>query len=126
MSVTPRELAQVAVIAADDKKAEDIVLLDLTKLSDMCDYFLIMSAPNAHLADAVMDEIKERVWNNLKIKPLSCEGKMGSHWILMDYGSVVVHIFDPETRDYYRLERLWGEAPHVKLDVEGARVEPEA
>ena len=120
MSVTPLELAKIAAVAADEKKATDIVLLDLSGLSDVCDYFLICSASNAHLLDAVVDGIEERVWKNAQIKPFSSEGEKGARWVLIDYGSVVVPIFDPAVRDYYRLERLWGEAPRVRLDLEGA------
>ncbi len=117
MAYTSLELAKVAVYAADAKKATDIELIDLSKLSDVCDYFLIVSAANARLADALVDEIEEKVFKNCGAKPLSIEGRAGLAWVLMDYGSVVVHVFLPETRDFYRLERLWGEAPRVDLDL---------
>ena len=118
MSVTPLELAKVAAAAADDKKAYDIALLDLTQLSDMCDYFLIASAMNAHQADAIVDEIEKKVRLNCAEDPISIEGRDGKHWILMDYGPVVIHIFDEETRRYYRPERLWGDAPRIDLGLE--------
>ncbi|MGN0070435.1 MAG: ribosome silencing factor [Atopobiaceae bacterium] len=118
MSVTPLELAKVAAAAADSKKAYDISLLDLTELSDMCDYFLIASAMNAHQADAIVDEIEKKVRLNCGEDPISIEGRDGKHWILMDYGAVVIHIFDEETRRYYRLERLWGDAPKVDLGLD--------
>lgn len=125
MSVTSLELAKVAAIAADDKKATDIVLLDLTSMSDVCDYFLICSGTNARLVDAIVDEIREKVSKNCGISPLSTEGRAGMRWILLDYGQVVIHVFLPEVRDYYRLERLWGDAPRVDLDLEGS-MDPEA
>ena len=115
MAYTSLELAKVAAFAADEKKAFDIELLDLTKLSDVCDYFLILSASNSRQADMLVDEIEEKVFKNCSVKPLSIEGRAGLSWVLMDYGSVVVHVFLPDTRDFYRLERLWGEAPHVEL-----------
>jgi ribosome-associated protein len=118
MSVTPLELAKVAAAAADDKKAYDIALLDLTQLSDMCDYFLIASAMNAHQADAIVDEIEKKVRLNCAEDSISIEGRDGKHWILMDCGPVVIHIFDEETRRYYRLERLWGDAPRIDLGLE--------
>ena len=118
MSVTPLELAKVAAAAADDKKAYDIALLDLTQLSDMCDYFLIASAMNAHQADAIVDEIEKKVRLNCAEDPISIEGRDGKHCILMDYGPVVIHIFDEKTRRYYRLERLWGDAPRIDLGLE--------
>lgn len=123
---TPLELAKVAAAAADEKKATDIMLLDLEDQSDVCDYFLICTAANAHLMDAVVDFIREKVEKNTGYKPFSVEGRARSTWVLLDYGSVVVHVFQPEARDFYRLERLWGEAPHVPLDLEGAAPMPEA
>lgn len=122
---TPLELAKVAAIAADEKKATDIMLLDLTGQSDVCDYFLICSAANSHLMDAVVDGIVKKVQKNTGYKPYSTEGRARSTWVLLDYGSVVVHVFQPEAREFYRLERLWGEAPHVPLNLEGAAPLPE-
>ena len=118
MPVTPLELAKVAAFAADSKKADDIVLLDLTSKTDVCDYFLICTGDNARQVDAIVDEVREKVSANCGVSPLSCEGREGLSWVLLDYGSVVVHVFRPETRDYYRLERLWGDAPAVELNLE--------
>jgi ribosome-associated protein len=120
MALTSLEIAKVAAVAADSKKAEDIGLLDLTQQTDVCDYFLICSATNTTQIDAIVDEIREKVRINCNVSPISTEGREGKHWILLDYGSVVVHVFMPETRDYYRLERLWGDAPRVELNLEGA------
>jgi ribosome-associated protein len=113
MSVTATELARIAFAAADAKKAEDIVLLDLSGMSDVCDYFLILSATNARQLDAIVDEIEEKVKANAGMHALGREGRAGASWVLLDYGNVVVHAFLPETRDFYRLERLWGDAPRV-------------
>ena len=118
MTVTPLELAKVAAYAADDKKAADIVLLDLTSKTDACDYFLICTGANPRQVDAIVDEVREKVSANCGLSPLSCEGREGLSWVLVDYGSVVVHVFKPETRDFYRLEALWGDAPRVELDLE--------
>lgn len=118
MTVTPLELAKVAAYAADDKKATDIVLLDLTSKTDVCDYFLICTGANPRQVDAIVDEVREKVSANCGLSPLSCEGREGLSWVLVDYGSVVVHVFKPETRDFYRLEALWGDAPRVELDLE--------
>ena len=115
MAVTPIELARIAAMAADDKKATDIVLLDLTGLSDVCDYFLICTAANGRLLSSVVEEVEEKVKANTGQGPLSHEGRAGASWVLLDYGSVVFHAFLPETRDYYRLERLWGDAPQIDL-----------
>lgn len=124
MAHTSLELATVAAVAADSKKAHDIVLLDLSGKTDVCDYFLICTGMNAPQLDAIVDEIREKVSANIGQSPLSTEGREGKHWVLIDYGSVVVHVFTPETRDFYRLERLWGDAPRVQLDLEGM-VDPE-
>ena len=70
--------------------------------------------------DSIVDEVREKIFQNCGVRPFSCEGREGLNWVLVDYGSVCVHVFNPETRDFYRLERLWGEAPRVKLDLEGA------
>ena len=113
--VEAREVARVAAQAAYDKKAEDVVVLDLTELSDVCDYFVIATGSNRRLADAVIDEVEERVAKSCNEHPFSIEGRDEGSWILMDYGSVLVHVFTPEARDYYRLEKLWGDAPHVEL-----------
>lgn len=117
MSVTPYELAFVAAHAADSKKADDVVLLDLSGVTDVCDYFLICSGDNARQVDAIVDEVRERVSANCGVSPLSCEGREGLSWVLVDYGSVVVHVFRRETRDYYRLETLWADASRVPLDL---------
>lgn len=119
MPATPYEMARVAALAADDKKATDIVLLDLADQTDVCDYFLICTAANKPQLDAVVEEIEDKVRINCGIKPLSVEGRAGASWVLVDFGSLVVHVFKPETRDFYRLERLWDEAPRVRLGLEG-------
>ena len=118
MSCTPLELANVAARAADSKKATDVVLLDLSPMTDVCDYFLICSADNSRQVDAIVDEVREKVHVNCGVSPLSCEGREGLSWVLVDYGSVVVHVFRSETRDYYRLESLWSDAPRVELALE--------
>lgn len=120
MPVTPLELARIAATAADDKKASDIVLLDLTGKSDVCDYFLICTAANNPMMDAVVEEITDKVRVNCQEKPISVEGRAHATWVLIDYGSVVCHVFREEARDYYRLEKLWGDAARVPLDLEGA------
>ena len=115
MAVTPLEMAKIAATAADDKKATDIMLLDLSEQSDVCDYFLICTAANAPQMDAVVEGVRERVAKNCQEKPLSEEGRARSTWVLLDYGAVVVHVFRPESRQYYRLENLRGAPPRVPL-----------
>lgn len=120
MAATSLQIAKVAALAADDKKATDIVVIDLVGKTDVCDYFVICTGSNNRLVDAVVDEVREKVSKNCGLSPISCEGREGLRWVLVDYGSVVIHVFTPEMRDFYRLERLWGDAPRVELDLEGA------
>lgn len=115
MSVTPEELARCAAMALDAKKAEDIKVLNLSELSDVCDYFVIATASNNRLADALVDEVEEKLAEACDEKPISIEGRDERAWILMDYGAVLVHVFTPETREYYRLEKLWGDAPVLEV-----------
>ena len=117
MTVTPLELARVATLAADSKKADDVVLLDLSPLTDVCDYFLVCSGDNPRQVDAIVDEVREKVSANCGVSPLSCEGREGLSWVLVDYGSVVVHVFRREPREFYRLENLWGDAARVPLEL---------
>lgn len=114
-----RAVAEAVAYAADAKKAEDVQVLDLTELSDVCDYFVIATGSNSRLVDAIVDEIEEKVGEKCHEKPFSIEGRDRRDWILMDYGAVVVHVFTPDARDYYRLERLWGDAPRIELALQG-------
>ena len=82
------------------------------------------SARDAQLR-GIFDEVRAKVSKNCELQPVSTEGREGLRWVLVDYGCVVIHVFTPEMRDFYRLERLWGDAPRVELDLEGAMA-PEA
>ena len=108
--------------AMDDKKAGDIVVLELKGLTVIADYFIICSAGGAAQAGAIASEIEKRLGRK-KIKPIGIEGLRQGSWILMDYGDVIVHIFDEETRQYYGLERLWLDAPRVELLMGASRAE---
>ncbi len=108
----PLTLAQDIVDCAADRNATELMLLDIQRTSVVADYFVICSGNSDRhlkaLVSAIVDGIREK-WQE---KPLRTEGMAGggSEWLLLDYGSVVVHVFSPEARDYYRLERLWEEA----------------
>lgn len=112
-ALSARELALLAARAADNKMAQDIEILDLRDLSDMCDYFVIATANNTPQLHAVLDEIDEQIKQHADEDPLSHEGLSGREWILLDYGAVVVHVFSAEARAFYRLEHLWGDAKRV-------------
>jgi ribosome-associated protein len=111
-AVSPLDVARVAVEAAEDKKAADIVLLDVTGLTSIADYFVICSGGSERQLAAIAEGIAERV-ADLGVKPYAREGSALSHWVLVDLGSVIVHVFAPPERDFYQLERLWSEAKTV-------------
>ena len=111
-SVLPLDIARAAVEAAEDKKAADIVLLDVTGLTSIADYFVICSGGSERQLAAIADAIASRV-EDIGVKPYAREGSALSHWVLVDLGSVIVHVFAPPERDFYQLERLWAEAKTV-------------
>ncbi len=116
-----KEQALVAARAIDEKKGTDIVIQYVGDLLNVTDYFVIATAANNRRADAIAEFVEERLRIEAEVKPTSVEGLDDSKWILLDYGSIVVHVFQPADRDYYRLEQLWDEAPTV--DVAAAGIE---
>jgi ribosome-associated protein len=109
----PRQV-QTAVRAAEDKKATDLVVLDLRKAAGFTDYFLICSGANARQTRAIADSVIDTLAAD-GAKPAYIEGYDRSEWILLDYFDFIVHIFAPETRVFYGLERLWGSAERVEV-----------
>ncbi len=113
--MTPKKLARAAGKLALDKNGFDIYLMDLRKLSDVARYFLICSGS----VDVHVKAIADNIIEGLKLKNVRAwhiEGYKNLQWILLDYVNVVIHIFQPEVRKYYSLEKLWGDAPTEKLD----------
>ena len=110
------EAAQLCAQAADNKKAFDILILDLRELTYFTDYFVICSGSNITQVGAIADGIGEALAKD-GIRPSHVEGEAEASWVLMDYGDIVVHIFDEQTRAYYCLEKLWGEAPRIPLVI---------
>ncbi len=108
----PLALARRIVDLAEDKKAADIVLLELYPLTTLADYFVICSGGSERQIAAIADGIASELRDD-KTKPIGREGTAASHWVLLDYGSVIVHIFTPPERDYYGLEKHWSEAKTV-------------
>ncbi|MDQ6914835.1 MAG: ribosome silencing factor [Actinomycetota bacterium] len=105
------ELAQAVAGYADDKKAGDIVELDLRGVVGYTDFFVVCSGASERQVKAIHDGVHEGMKRDHGLLPGRVEGLPEARWILMDYLDVVVHVFTPDTRDYYRLEQLWGEAP---------------
>jgi len=104
------ELVKAIAGFAYDKKARDIIGIDLAGISPVTDYFVICSGSNKPQIKAICSNIEDKL-SELGLEPAHIEGFQDASWILMDYGNVVVHIFDDENREYYNLERLWGDAP---------------
>lgn len=106
------ELAHRIVEIASDKKGNDIVLLRTAELTTMADFFVICSGRSDRqvqaLAGAIIDELRDQ-----GVRPIGTEGKQSSRWVLIDFGAVIVHVFAPEEREFYGLERLWGKAAQV-------------
>jgi ribosome-associated protein len=107
------ELARGIVELIADKKGSDIVLLDIRRVSLLADYFVICSGASERQVKAIVDEILEKVKKEAGTVPLNVEGVSSSGWVLVDYGSVIVHVFAPSLREYYSLEKLWSEATMV-------------
>ncbi len=107
------ELARGIVELIADKKGSDIVLLDIRRVSLLADYFVICNGAGERQVKAILDEILEKVKKEAGVIPLNVEGVPSSGWVLVDYGSVIVHIFAPSLREYYSLEKLWSEATMV-------------
>ena len=115
---TSRDLALIAARAADDKKATDIMVQEVRELISVTDYFVIATASNNRQVQAIIDEIEKKELEIAKAKPYHREGTEDGLWALLDFGNFVVHVFQPETRDYYRLEALWNDAPIIDLSKE--------
>lgn len=113
-----REAALVAARAADEKKATDIMVQEVGNLIGVTDYFVIVTAQNTRQVDAIIDAIEDDLRDKAGLKPITREMSKDGSWSLLDYGSIVVHVFQPDTREYYRLEQLWNDAPVIDLAAE--------
>ena len=109
--MTPAQMAAAVAAYAADRKAADIVELDLRGVVGYTDYFVICSGNTERQTKAIHDAIHQGMKKEHGVLPRRVEGLAEARWILMDYLDVVVHVFTPDTREYYRLEQLWGEAP---------------
>jgi ribosome-associated protein len=118
--MSPDALARRLAAIADDKKATELVALDVRPLVSYTDYLVICTARNERQAKAVHDEVYHRLKREGWL-PARVEGEREAEWVLMDYLDAVLHIFTPELRERYRLEVLWGEAERLELDLAGER-----
>ena len=106
------EIAHTIVTALEERKGENILLLDINETTIIADYFVICSGTSPRMLDALIDSVIKDVKTKFKMRPRS-EGKSQSGWVLADYGGVVVHLFSPDRREYYNLEDLWREGKVV-------------
>jgi len=113
--ITPEELSTFCMQIADSKKAGNIKRLALGELTVIADYFVLCTANSEPHIKAVADGIVREARTQLKVRPLKVDGLPASHWIIIDYGAVIVHVMHPESRDLYQLESLWGDAPSTEL-----------
>ncbi len=107
------ELAKVAAKAADDKKADHTLILEVGEVLSITDYFVITSANNRRLVKSVVDSIEDAVREQLGRTPIRSEGVSEQQWVLIDYGDVVIHVFAEEMRMYYEIERLYRDVPKI-------------
>lgn len=112
------ETVKLALSCASEKKAFDMVALDLREIASFTEFFIICSGANQRQVQAISDEINEQLKKQLKSKAIRIEGYNAAEWILLDYGDFVVHIFEKEARDFYDLQRLWRDARKVQIPSE--------
>ncbi len=109
------EEVKLALTCASEKKAFDMVALDLREIASFTEFFIICTGANQRQVQAISDEINEQLKKQLKSKAIRIEGYNAAEWILLDYGDFIVHIFEKEARDFYDLQRLWRDARKVEL-----------
>ena len=113
---TEKMMAQIACKAIDDKKGQDIKVIDIHNVSVISDYFVIASGTNSNQVQAIVDNVEEQL-GRAGFEAKQIEGNRNSSWILMDYGDVIVHVFDEENRLFYDLERIWRDGKVLEMDA---------
>ncbi len=115
---TSKEWATIAAESAAEKKAENVMAIDVAELLVVTDYFVIATGRTDIQVRAIADEVEHGLLERGRIKPIGREGADEGKWILLDYGDLVIHVFQPRERGFYRLEKLWGDAPKLALPPE--------
>jgi len=110
------EAAQVAAAAVLNKKGLDVAMLDMSELMPVTDMFLVATGTSSRHVKTLAGEIELQLKDRLDYHPVRREGLDAARWVLLDYGDIVIHIFDEETRAYYNLERLWADAPIIEVE----------
>jgi ribosome-associated protein len=114
--VTSEQLCQIIVNGMQERKAQDIVIMDLRKVkSAITDFFVIASGTSDTQIDSIADSVEEEVWKATQTHPFGREGKVQKEWVLVDYIDVVAHIFKKDRREFFKLEELWGDAEFTYL-----------
>src|SRR5438128_1290458 len=121
IEIIPEDLARTCAELASNKKAEEIVVLDLRAISTFTDFFVICSAASEPQLKAIASEIETRLREDHSIRPVAIDGFPASQWIVLDYLQVVVHVFHQAKRAFYSLEDLWGDAPLLRWEAATAR-----
>ena len=111
-----KEMVKIAYEALSDKKGQDIKIIDIHNVSVIADYFVIASGTNSNQVQAIVDNVEEQL-GRAGFEAKQIEGNRNSSWILMDYGDVIVHVFDEENRLFYHLERIWRDRKVLKMDA---------
>ena len=111
------EQARRIAALAQEKLARDVVILDMRPVATYTDFFVVSTGQNPRQTKAILDEVLGRLKQEQRLIPRSVEGQAESSWIIVDYLDVVLHIFTPEARGYYRLEELWGDVPSVEVEA---------
>lgn len=120
-----KEAALLAASAAADKKGSDIVIVEVGPVLVITEYFVIVTGSNDRQVKAIVDEVEKRL-KDAGLRVVGREGEQQAAWVLLDFGDIVVHVFQPAERDFYRLERLWGDAPRVPMPEQAVEPEPTA
>jgi ribosome-associated protein len=117
-TLTPLEQARRIAALAQEKLAEDVVILDMRPVCTYTDFFVVCTGRNPRLSQSIYDEVHRRLKAEQRLLPRSVDGTSGdSAWIVADYLDVVLHVFSPEARAYYRLDELWGDVPSIETEV---------
>ncbi len=113
--MTPIEIATKAALLLDDKKAQNIKVIKVEEISSLCDYFVVASGTSSTQVQALADNVEEKLKTE-GVAPYAVEGYRSNGWILLDYGTVLVHVFTTDARDYYDLDHLWSDGVEIEID----------
>lgn len=115
MEQNSKEMAKLVILALEDKKAEDIRVIDISQVSVLADYFIIADGNNRNQVQAMIDNVEETL-GKAGYTPKQIEGYQNANWVLMDYSDIIVHVFDKENRLFYDLERIWRDGKTISVD----------